>query len=146
MAIKLHSSQLFIGARELRLTCELRIVLFLNYRGYAVMPTGGLSPTPSSARSLSPMERSAAGYNDSRRRQSTSSVPNNVIPLRLADPNNNGSGENGGGFEKGSEAPRYFPMQSMSKALYRGIQPALIGTAHQILVQPGTPVHFKHAC
>lgn len=61
------------------------------------------SPTPSlgselsgrsdaSSRSLSPLERGASA---SRRRQSTSSVPNNVIALRLADPEYQSSQDTG---------------------------------------------------
>ncbi|KAG7141962.1 C2H2 finger domain transcription factor crzA like protein [Verticillium longisporum] len=44
----------------------------------------GLSPRSDAARSLSPLDRQ--GTSPSRRRQSTSAVPNNVIALRLADP------------------------------------------------------------
>ncbi|PHH92237.1 hypothetical protein CDD83_8348 [Cordyceps sp. RAO-2017] len=55
---------------------------------------GGLSPTAASdaasrsgaARSLSPLDRQGAAASPQRRRQSTSAVPNNVIALRLADP------------------------------------------------------------
>lgn len=51
-----------------------------------------------SDRSLSPLDRTSP----SRRRQSTSSVPNNVIALRLADPEYNGgvAGEGGAGGAK----------------------------------------------
>ena len=45
-----------------------------------------------SSRSLSPLDRQAA---NSRRRQSTSAVPNNVIALRLADPEYQNSQDNG---------------------------------------------------
>ncbi|RDA90533.1 hypothetical protein CP533_4141 [Ophiocordyceps camponoti-saundersi (nom. inval.)] len=45
-----------------------------------------LAARPDSARSLSPLDRQAASSPLQRRRQSTSSVPNNVIALRLADP------------------------------------------------------------
>lgn len=47
-----------------------------------------LAPSASSSRSLSPLDRNGAA-SPSRRRQSTSAVPNNVIALRLADPENN---------------------------------------------------------
>jgi len=47
----------------------------------------------SSSRSLSPLDR--ATNSQSRRRQSTSAVPNNVIALRLADPEYQNSQDNG---------------------------------------------------
>ncbi|KAL2756873.1 hypothetical protein ACRALDRAFT_1049105 [Sodiomyces alcalophilus JCM 7366] len=61
----------------------------------------GLSPNLSpnmaarsdSSRSLSPLDRQATS--PSRRRQSTSAVPNNVIALRLADPEYQNSQDNG---------------------------------------------------
>ncbi|KAI9899581.1 hypothetical protein N3K66_006042 [Trichothecium roseum] len=73
-------------------------------------PTGGYSnrpsqsPSPSSlgsdlsgrsdgSRSLSPLDRNAISPN--RRRQSTSAVPNNVIALRLADPEYQAAQESG---------------------------------------------------
>ncbi|TPX12431.1 uncharacterized protein E0L32_006843 [Thyridium curvatum] len=58
--------------------------------GGAVMgrpsPSSSLSPNPGSesSRSLSPFDRT--GTSPNRRRQSTSAVPNNVMALRLADP------------------------------------------------------------
>lgn len=65
-------------------------------------PSHSHSPTPSlgselsgrsdGSRSLSPLER---GSSASRRRQSTSSVPNNVIALRLADPEYQSSQDTG---------------------------------------------------
>ncbi|CCC07184.1 hypothetical protein SMACR_08565 [Sordaria macrospora] len=87
--------------------------------------SGGLSPhsaadlRPSSARSLSPMDRSGAGSINSRRRQSTSSVPNNVIALRLADPNYNGSGENGGGPRRAQKHPATFQCKVCPKRFTR---------------------------
>jgi transcription factor CRZ1 len=58
--------------------------------------SGSLSPhlgseSGNSSRSLSPLDRSSMN----RRRQSTSSVPNNVIALRLADPEYQNSQESG---------------------------------------------------
>lgn len=63
--------------------------------------TGGLSPSAASdlatrsesGRSLSPLDRQAASSRG--RRQSTSAVPNNVIALRLADPEYQGSQDAG---------------------------------------------------
>jgi hypothetical protein len=48
----------------------------------------------SDSRSLSPLDRQA-GTSPSRRRQSTSAVPNNVIALRLADPEYQNNPDNG---------------------------------------------------
>ncbi|KAK3323915.1 hypothetical protein B0T19DRAFT_216859 [Cercophora scortea] len=70
--------------------------------------SGSLSPQSAdarsdSSRSLSPLDRSNGASSPSRRRQSTSSVPNNVIALRLADPEYTGpggQGENGAGGPK----------------------------------------------
>ncbi|TWU75463.1 DNA-binding transcription factor [Metarhizium rileyi] len=59
----------------------------------SLSPTPHLSTRPESARSLSPFDRQSAS--PSRRRQSTSSVPNNVIALRLADPEYQNSSESG---------------------------------------------------
>ncbi|EQB55543.1 C2H2 finger domain transcription factor crzA [Colletotrichum gloeosporioides] len=62
-------------------------------------PSGSLSPhlgvdlSRDSSRSLSPLDRQATSPN--RRRQSTSAVPNNVIALRLADPEYQNSQDNG---------------------------------------------------
>lgn len=54
--------------------------------------SGSLSPESaairSESRSLSPFDRSSSAASTNRRRQSTSSVPNNVMALRLADPEN----------------------------------------------------------
>ncbi|KAK3292075.1 uncharacterized protein B0H64DRAFT_364678 [Chaetomium fimeti] len=69
--------------------------------------SGGLSPDaaagtrPETSRSLSPLDR-AGSTAASRRRQSTSAVPNNVMALRLVDPDYNGGaqGEGGGGSAK----------------------------------------------
>lgn len=69
--------------------------------------SGGLSPDAAaggradSTRSLSPLDR-ASTTAASRRRQSTSAVPNNIMALRLADPDYNGGaqGEGGGGGAK----------------------------------------------
>ena len=97
-----------------------------NNSGYrSPSPAGSLSPSsaadlrPSSARSLSPMDRSGAGSINSRRRQSTSSVPNNVIALRLADPNYNGSGENGGGPRRAQKHPATFQCKVCPKRFTR---------------------------
>ncbi|KAK3502381.1 hypothetical protein B0T13DRAFT_167738 [Neurospora crassa] len=97
-----------------------------NNSGYrSPSPSGSLSPSsaadlrPSSARSLSPMDRSGAGSINSRRRQSTSSVPNNVIALRLADPNYNGSGENGGGPRRAQKHPATFQCKVCPKRFTR---------------------------
>ncbi|CAP61217.1 uncharacterized protein PODANS_3_1720 [Podospora anserina S mat+] len=76
--------------------------------------TGSLSPNSASdgrsdiSRSLSPLDRSGASPN--RRRQSTSSVPNNVIALRLADPEYNGgvAGEGAGGSKRVQKHPATF--------------------------------------
>ncbi|KAI1799556.1 hypothetical protein F4811DRAFT_91777 [Daldinia bambusicola] len=54
------------------------------------------SGSESSARSLSPGDRSGSANAVSRRRQSMSAVPNNVIALRLADPEYQASQDNGG--------------------------------------------------
>jgi hypothetical protein len=75
----------------------------------AVSASGGLSPDSAAAardssRSLSPMERSSS---TSRRRQSTSSVPNNVMALRLADPEYNGGGQ-GDGAKRVQKHPATF--------------------------------------
>ncbi|KAG5982396.1 hypothetical protein E4U55_001935 [Claviceps digitariae] len=63
--------------------------------------SSSLSPSPhpsaarsDSSRSLSPFDRQAT-LSSSRRRQSTSAVPNNVIALRLADPEYQGGSEPG---------------------------------------------------
>ncbi|KAH6895133.1 hypothetical protein B0T10DRAFT_207871 [Thelonectria olida] len=61
---------------------------------------GGLSPSlgvdlrSDTSRSLSPLDRQATA-SPSRRRQSTSAVPNNVIALRLADPEYQNSQDSG---------------------------------------------------
>ncbi|KAH7326733.1 hypothetical protein B0I35DRAFT_475349 [Stachybotrys elegans] len=65
-------------------------------------PSPSLSPSIGSdydarsdaSRSLSPLDRQAAS-SPSRRRQSTSAVPNNIIALRLADPEYQGSQDSG---------------------------------------------------
>lgn len=67
--------------------------------------SGGLSPATAdarldAARSLSPLDRSGSAASTSRRRQSTSAVPSNIMALRLADPEYNvggAQGEGGGG-------------------------------------------------
>ncbi|KAI1395382.1 hypothetical protein F4819DRAFT_195072 [Hypoxylon fuscum] len=53
------------------------------------------SGSESSARSLSPGDRSGSANAVSRRRQSMSAVPNNVIALRLADPEYQAAQDNG---------------------------------------------------
>ncbi|KAI1504287.1 hypothetical protein F5X99DRAFT_406006 [Biscogniauxia marginata] len=55
----------------------------------------GRSGSESSSRSLSPGDRSGSANAASRRRQSMSSVPNNVMALRLADPEYQAAQENG---------------------------------------------------
>ena len=98
-----------------------------NNSGYrSASASGGLSPASamdllpaSAARSLSPMDRSRAGLINNRRRQSTSSVPNNVIALRLADPNYNGSGENGGGPRRAQKHPATFQCKVCPKRFTR---------------------------
>ncbi|EGX90234.1 C2H2 type zinc finger protein [Cordyceps militaris CM01] len=52
-----------------------------------------LAPRQEISRSLSPADRQSSA---ARRRQSTSAVPNNVIALRLADPEYQGGSESGG--------------------------------------------------
>ncbi|KAK5652069.1 hypothetical protein OQA88_10845 [Cercophora sp. LCS_1] len=76
--------------------------------------SGGLSPnlgaeSRESSRSLSPLDRSGAAL-PGRRRQSTSSVPNNAIALRLADPNYDGGaqGEGGAGAKRVQKHPATF--------------------------------------
>ncbi|KAI1659797.1 hypothetical protein F4813DRAFT_387289 [Daldinia decipiens] len=54
------------------------------------------SGSESSTRSLSPGDRSGSANAVSRRRQSMSAVPNNVIALRLADPEYQAAQDNGG--------------------------------------------------
>ncbi|KAL7794581.1 hypothetical protein V8C37DRAFT_401316 [Trichoderma ceciliae] len=62
--------------------------------GSGILPPNNLGPSlgvdlaarSDASRSLSPLDRQSVGSSASRRRQSTSSVPNNVIALRLADP------------------------------------------------------------
>ncbi|KAH8124186.1 hypothetical protein ACSS6W_006905 [Trichoderma asperelloides] len=54
-----------------------------------------LATRSDASRSLSPLDRQSVGSSASRRRQSTSSVPNNVIALRLADPEYQNSQEAG---------------------------------------------------
>lgn len=72
----------------------------LNHRNGS--GAGTLSPNlapdtrSDTSRSLSPLDRSG-GASPGRRRQSTSSVPNNAIALRLADPDYNGPGSQGDG-------------------------------------------------
>ncbi|KAI1341346.1 hypothetical protein F5Y15DRAFT_353819 [Xylariaceae sp. FL0016] len=53
------------------------------------------SGSESSSRSLSPGDRSGSANAASRRRQSMSSVPNNAMALRLADPDNHATQDNG---------------------------------------------------
>lgn len=57
-------------------------------------PSPNLSARSDSSRSLSPFDRQAAS-SPSRRRRSTSAVPNNIIALRLADPEYQSSQESG---------------------------------------------------
>lgn len=73
---------------------------------------GSLSPnlgadSRESSRSLSPLDRS--GVSPNRRRQSTSSVPNNAIALRLADPDYNGPGSQGEGGAGGAKRVQKHP-------------------------------------
>ncbi|KAK0642003.1 hypothetical protein B0T16DRAFT_394190 [Cercophora newfieldiana] len=75
-------------------------------------PAGSLSPhlgadSRESSRSLSPLDRS--GVSPNRRRQSTSSVPNNAIALRLADPDYNGPGSQGEGGAGGAKRVQKHP-------------------------------------
>ncbi|KAG6030716.1 hypothetical protein E4U41_007778 [Claviceps citrina] len=60
----------------------------------SLSPSAHLSARSDSSRSLSPFDRQASS-SPSRRRQSTSAVPNNVMALRLADPEYQGSQETG---------------------------------------------------
>ncbi|PHH80258.1 hypothetical protein CDD80_2281 [Ophiocordyceps camponoti-rufipedis] len=62
-----------------------------------LLPSAGsdLTARPEYARSLSPLDRQAAAPSAQRRRQSTSAVPNNVIALRLADPEYQNSQDTG---------------------------------------------------
>ncbi|KAG7288216.1 hypothetical protein NEMBOFW57_007746 [Staphylotrichum longicolle] len=70
--------------------------------------SGGLSPDAAAAgrsdssRSPSPLDHGSIPASASRRRQSTSAVPNNVMALRLVDPEYSGGaqGEGGGGGSK----------------------------------------------
>ncbi|KAK3943263.1 putative transcriptional regulator [Diplogelasinospora grovesii] len=81
--------------------------------------SGGLSPNSAAdarsegSRSLSPLERSGsnsgAASPNNRRRQSTSAVPNNVIALRLADPEYNGPGAQGDGGAGGAKRVQKHP-------------------------------------
>ncbi|KAL2169182.1 hypothetical protein VTG60DRAFT_6346 [Thermothelomyces hinnuleus] len=89
--------------------------------------SGGLSPEaaaggrPESSRSLSPFDRSGSTA-ASRRRQSTSSVPNNVMALRLADPDYNGGtqGEGGGvGAKRVQKHPATFQCSLCPKRFTR---------------------------
>ncbi len=68
-------------------------------------PSGdlGLSPRSDASRSLSPHP----GASPSRRRQSTSSVPNNVIALRLADPEFQAS-QDAGSTKRAQKHPATF--------------------------------------
>ncbi|KAG6157841.1 hypothetical protein E4U37_006834 [Claviceps purpurea] len=74
--------------------------------------SASLSPSPNpsarsdASRSLSPLDRQAT-WSPSRRRQSTSAVPVNVIALRLADPDYQGSPE-GGGMRRAQKHPATF--------------------------------------
>ncbi|ETS01683.1 hypothetical protein M419DRAFT_141391 [Trichoderma reesei RUT C-30] len=72
--------------------------------GSGILPPGNLGSSlgvdlaarsDTASRSLSPLDRSGTSSPASRRRQSTSSVPNNVIALRLADPEYQNSQEAG---------------------------------------------------
>ncbi|QUC20333.1 uncharacterized protein UV8b_04574 [Ustilaginoidea virens] len=60
----------------------------------SLSPTSDACARSDSSRSLSPLDRLATS-SPSRRRQSTSAVPNNVIALRLADPEYQNSQESG---------------------------------------------------
>lgn len=79
--------------------------------------SGGLSPDAAvgaraeSSRSLSPLDRPSATASASRRRQSTSAVPNNVMALRLVDPEYNGGAQGegpGGGSKRVQKHPATF--------------------------------------
>ncbi|GJN72862.1 DNA-binding transcription factor [Purpureocillium lilacinum] len=61
----------------------------------SLSPNASLSPRSESSRSLSPLDRQGTA-SPRGRRQSTSAVPNNVIALRLADPEYQASQESGG--------------------------------------------------
>ncbi|KAK7416097.1 DNA-binding transcription factor [Neonectria punicea] len=64
-----------------------------NVNGMSPSLGADLAGRSDASRSLSPLDRSAAS--PSRRRQSTSAVPNNVIALRLADPEYQNSQDSG---------------------------------------------------
>ncbi|KAL1841177.1 hypothetical protein VTJ49DRAFT_7346 [Mycothermus thermophilus] len=76
----------------------------------AVSASGGLSPNSAAAsrgssRSVSPASSTASGV----RRKSTSSVPNNVMALRLADPDYNGGAQgDGSGTKRVQKHPATF--------------------------------------
>lgn len=65
-----------------------------------------LASRPDTSRSLSPLDRRSGSA--SRRRQSTSAVPNNVIALRLVDPEYQNSQESGGSAKRVQKHPATF--------------------------------------
>ncbi|KAK4235126.1 hypothetical protein C8A03DRAFT_37044 [Achaetomium macrosporum] len=77
--------------------------------------SGGLSPDAAagarseSSRSLSPLDRASSTASATRRRQSTSAVPNNVMALRLVDPDYNGGGAQGEGGAGGAKRVQKHP-------------------------------------
>lgn len=73
----------------------------------SLSPNAAADSGRESSRSLSPGDRSGGA---GRRRQSTSSVPNNVMALRLADPNYDAGaqGENGAGSKRVQKHPATF--------------------------------------
>jgi len=76
----------------------------------SLSPNLGADSRSDSSRSLSPLDRSSASPN--RRRQSTSAVPNNVMALRLADPEfaaaNSGDAAGVGGPKRVQKHPATF--------------------------------------
>ena len=74
----------------------------------SLSPNLGPDTRSESSRSLSPLDRSG-GTPSGRRRQSTSSVPNNAIALRLADPDYNGPGSQGEGGPGGAKRVQKHP-------------------------------------
>ena len=88
-------------------------------------PSMGADARAESSRSLSPLDRASGGASPSgRRRQSTSAVPNNVIALRLADPDYNGPGAQGdaggpGGPKRVQKHPATFQCNLCPKRFTR---------------------------
>ncbi|KJR88646.1 c2h2 type zinc finger domain containing protein [Sporothrix schenckii 1099-18] len=76
----------------------------------SLSPNVGSSPRSDASRSLSPLERSGSAVAGNRRRLSTSAVPNNIMALRLADPEfaaaNSGEAGAAGGAVSGAGTKR----------------------------------------